>query len=146
VKAKFLRELRDQGEEFITSYSAPLQVVRFGNELLIIALSGEPVVDWAHKFKREFERCVNSDLEAVQEIADTATPASVVHGRRYPLVWVAGYCNDIFDYLPTRRIPVEGGYEGGRANLWNPIPAPVTREAEHLITKSVRDLVQRVSE
>lgn len=146
VKAKFLRELKDQGEEFMTSYSAPLQVVRFGCELLIIALSGEPVVDWAHKFKREFERCANSDLEAVQEIADTATPASAVHGRRYPLVWVAGYCNDIFDYLPTHRIQVEGGYEGGRANLWNPIPAPVTREAEHLITESVRDLVERVSE
>ena len=74
VKAKFLRELKDQDGEFIASYSAPLQVVRFGNELLVIALSGEPVVDWAHKFKREFERCANRNSEVVQETTRHCNP------------------------------------------------------------------------
>jgi hypothetical protein len=52
VKAKFLLDKLDRGEPLIASCEAPIQVVRFGNELLMIALSGEPVVDWAHKFKR----------------------------------------------------------------------------------------------
>ena len=43
VKAKFLLDQLERGEELITSYSAPIQVVRFGNELLLVALSGEPV-------------------------------------------------------------------------------------------------------
>src|SRR5207253_3565318 len=52
VKAQFLLDQLGRGEELITSYAAPIQVVHFGNELLLIALSGEPVIDWAHKFKR----------------------------------------------------------------------------------------------
>ena len=39
VKAKFLLDQLERGEELITSYSAPIQVVRFGSELLLVALS-----------------------------------------------------------------------------------------------------------
>lgn len=126
VKARFLLDQLDRGEELITSYPAPVQVVRFGNELLMVALSGEPVVDWAHKFKREFS-----------QLRFNGTP---------PLVWVAGYCNDMFGYVPTRRVQAEGGYEAGRANLWSWIPAPFTDEVEDRITATVRRLVDRVSE
>ncbi len=118
VKAKFLIAQLERGEELITSYVAPIQVIRFGSELLLVALSGEPVIDWAHKIKQAVE---NS-----------------------PLVWVAGYCNDIFDYLPTRRIQAEGGYEGGRANLWNWIPTPFTEDVEDLITAAVGRLVEQI--
>jgi hypothetical protein len=117
VKARFILEALERGEKLITTYRAPVQVVRFGNKLLMIALSGEPVVDWAHKFKHEFE----------------------------PLVWVAGYCNDMFGYVPTRRVQAEGGYEGGRANLWSSIPAPFTDDVEDRITTAVHRLVERVS-
>jgi hypothetical protein len=51
----------------------------------------------------------------------------------------------MFGYLPTRRVQAEGGYEGGRANLWNSIPAPFTIEVEDRITTAVRSLVERVS-
>src|SRR4029078_3614683 len=47
VKARFLLESLERGEKLITRYSAPIQAVRFGDELLMIALSGEPVIDWA---------------------------------------------------------------------------------------------------
>jgi hypothetical protein len=50
----------------------------------------------------------------------------------------------MFGYLPTRRIQTEGGYEGGRANLWNWIPAPFTVEVENTITDAVTRLVDRV--
>ena len=129
VKAKFLIDQLERGEELITSYIAPIQVVHFGSELLLVALSGEPVIDWAHKFKQgagSRERGVGIDCS------------------RPPLVWVAGYCNDIFDYVPTRRIQAEGGYEGGRANLWNWIPTPFTEDVEDRITAAVGRLVDQV--
>lgn len=125
VKAQFLLNRLERGETLITSYSAPVQVVQFGNEVILVALSGEPVVDWAKKFRRE--------------LADADS------GRPTPLVWVAGYCNDMFGYLPTRRVQMEGGYEGGRANLWSWIPAPFAADVEDRITDSVRRLVERVS-
>jgi hypothetical protein len=59
---------------------------------------------------------------------------------------VAGYCNDMFGYLPTRRVQAEGGYEGGRANLWSWIPAPFTEDVEDRITIAVRRLINRFNE
>ncbi len=135
VKAKFLLERLERGEELIRSYSAPIQVVRFGSELMLIALSGEPVIDWANKFKQEFSG----------RACPLPEPAWPGGSPSYtPLVWVAGYCNDVFDYVPTRRIQAEGGYEGGRANLWNWIPAPFTDDVEDRVTHAVRRLVQLV--
>jgi hypothetical protein len=125
VKARFLLDQLARGEKLITTYPAPIQVARFGNELILIALSGEPVVDWAHKLKRE----------AVHKESGTE--------RGAPLIWVAGYCNDMFGYLPTRRVQTEGGYEGGRANLWSWIPAPFTSDIEDTITEIIDRLVAR---
>jgi hypothetical protein len=130
VKARFLLDAIERGNELITQYSAPVQIVRFGEELILVALSGEPVVDWAIKLKRRF----GSGDDAGGSVA--ALPSR-------PVVWVAGYCHDMFGYLPTRRVQREGGYEGGRANLWSAIPAPFTEDVEDLITDAVRRLVQK---
>jgi neutral ceramidase len=138
VKARFLINQLGRGEELITSYTAPIQVVHFGNELLLVALSGEPVIDWAHKFK---QLPGNREQDVKTSNSDSQFPAP-----SSPLVWVAGYCNDIFDYVPTRRIQAEGGYEGGRANLWNWIPTPFTEDVEDRITDAVRRLVACVNE
>jgi hypothetical protein len=119
-KARFLLDAINRGEQLITEYAAPIQAVRFGDELLLIALSGEPVNDYAHHFKKHF--------------------ASVA-----PQIWVAGYCNDMFGYVPTRRIQLEGGYEGGRANLWSWVPAPFDETVETRIIDAVRRLVAKVS-
>jgi neutral ceramidase len=126
VKAKFLLDQMERGEKFITEYSVPLQVVRLGSELLLIGMSGEPVIDWAHKFKQHYS--------SLQPLAHSPQ-----------LIWVAGYCNDVFDYVPTRRIQAEGGYEGGRANLWNWIPTPFTGDVEDRITDAIHRLVEHVS-
>jgi hypothetical protein len=140
VKAKFLLKQLERGEELITSYTAPIQVVRFGKTLLLVALSGEPVIDWAHKFKQgAIQRAPGNEQEVGTQNSYSQLPAPWS-----PLVWVAGYCNDIFDYVPTRRIQAEGGYEGGRANLWNWIPTPFTEDVEDRITDSVRRLIARV--
>ncbi|NQU21028.1 MAG: neutral/alkaline non-lysosomal ceramidase N-terminal domain-containing protein, partial [Candidatus Nealsonbacteria bacterium] len=70
------------------AYPCPVQVVRFGDDLSLIALSGEVVVDYALLLRKRFE------------------------GQR---IWVAGYCNEVFGYLPSERVLAEGGYEGGVA-------------------------------
>ncbi len=141
VKAKFLLDKLERDEKLIASYSAPIQVVRFGHELLLIALSGEPVVDWAHKLKGEYQQ---GAVYRVQR-EEASAPSSLPPAPCFPSVWVAGYCNDVFDYVPTRRVQAEGGYEGGRANLWNWIPAPFTEDVEDRIATAVHRLVQLVS-
>jgi hypothetical protein len=92
-------------------------VLQFGNELLLIALGGEPVVEFARRFKRDFAG---------------------------PLVWVVGYSNDMFGYLPTVEVQRAGGYEGGRATLWSALPMPVAETTEDRIVEAVDRLVGNV--
>ncbi|MSU66519.1 MAG: hypothetical protein EXS38_10545 [Opitutus sp.] len=94
--------------------ACPVHVLHFGHELLLIALGGEPVVDYARRFKADFAG---------------------------PLVWVAGYTNDMFGYLPTRQLQQEGGYEGGRATLWSALPTPLAETAEARVVEAVHRLV-----
>ena len=61
-----------------------MQVVHFGNELLLVGLAGETVVGYSLRLKRELNG---------------------------PALWVAGYCNDVMGYIPTARQLQEGGYE-----------------------------------
>jgi neutral ceramidase len=42
------------GKPFIRDYPLPLEAWHFGGQQLLITLGGEPVVDWALKFKQEF--------------------------------------------------------------------------------------------
>jgi neutral ceramidase len=117
-KAEFLLAALAENRPLSTTQLCPVQVLRFGNELTLIALGGEPVVDYALQFKREFSG---------------------------PLVWVAGYSNDMFGYVPTLRVQQEGGYEGGRAALWSALPMPVAENTEERVVAAVRRLVANVA-
>ena len=119
TKARYLLDQLDAGNDFPASYPCPLQVVSFGNDLLLIAMSAEPVVQYALDFKKQYG------------------PG---------MVWVAGYCNDMFGYLATREIQEQGGYEGGRATLWSALPGPFTRATEDRVRRAVDELVQKVRE
>ena len=88
-RARSLSALLARGER-PAPFACPVQVVRFGGDLTLVALAGEAVVDYSLRLKREL-----------------AGPAAV---------WVAGYSNDVFGYLPSLRIIREGGYEGVSAN------------------------------
>ena len=120
VKAKYLQDRLSRGETLETVYPGPMQAVRFGDELLMIFMSGEPVIDWSRNFKQMF--------------------ASVA-----PHVWVSGYCNDMYGYIPTLKIQREGGYEGGRANLWSWLPTPWTESVEPTVTAAIQHLVKLVT-
>ena len=114
ARARALQESLRQGERS-APLACPVQVVQFGADLTLVGIGGEAVVDYALRLKREL-----------------AGPAAV---------WVAGYTNDYFGYLGSRRVINEGGYEGGDANtrILNH-PGRFTPEAEDAVIAKVHEL------
>ncbi len=97
-------------------YPYLVQVIRFGDALTMVALSGEVVVDYSLRLKREHP------------------------GER---IWVAGYSNDVFGYVPSRRVLTEGGYEGGGAMLYTSFPGPFAESVEERIVGKVEALLEQ---
>jgi neutral ceramidase len=77
-------------------HAYPVQVIRLGDDVLLVALGMETTVDYALRIKSEF---------------------TLPDG---PAVWVAGYSNDYPGYIPSRRVLLEGGYEATRTGPWDP--------------------------
>jgi hypothetical protein len=79
-------------------------VIQFGSDLTLVALGSEVVVDYSLRLKREL--------------------------AGGPAVWIAGYCNAYFGYIPSNRVLKEGGYE---ADGWKtPIEEPIVAKALQL--------------
>ena len=116
-----LEELEENGR-IQTAYDCfPVQVVQFGEDLTLVAICGEVVVDYALRLKKELSR--GGDHQ----------------------VWVAGYSNHVFGYLPSRRVLTEGGYEGGGAMRYTTFPGPFDESVEQRIIDKVKELVQQSS-
>jgi hypothetical protein len=94
-------------------YSYLIQVARFGNTLLLPALSGEVVVDYSLRLKNEIKG-IN--------------------------VWVAGYSNDVMGYIPSKRVQDEGGYEGGEAIHYSTLPGTWGKDTEEIIIARVKKM------
>jgi neutral ceramidase len=103
------------GQPLSATYPYPVQVWRLGTEVVLVALGGEVVVDYAVRLKAE------------------------LGGER---VWAAGYANDVMAYIPSRRVLAEGGYEGGGAMVYYGQPSVWAPEVEELIVREVRRQVQ----
>ncbi len=116
--AALLEELAKTGR-MRTSYTYPIQAVRFGDDLLFVALAGETVVDFSLRLKRELT------------------------GRS---LWVAGYSNDVFGYVPSRRVLEEGGYEASGAMRYTRLPGPFALNVEEIIIDAVQQLVKELNE
>jgi len=110
-----LDELAQDGK-IRTTYPLPVHVVRFGNDLNLVALAGEVVVDYSLRLKAELGEGP---------------------------VWVAGYSNDVFGYLPSLRVLREGGYEGGDAMRYGTLPGPFAPTVEDLVVGKVKELFER---
>jgi hypothetical protein len=74
----------EAGETLAPHYTAPLALWQFGQDLTLVGISGETVVDY------------------VKLVEKTIGPLDL---------WVAGYANDVFGYLPSAQVLSEGGYE-----------------------------------
>ena len=118
--ARRLLEELDTTGRIGTEYPYLIQGVRLGKELTLVALSGEVVVDYSLRLQREWTR------------PDTS-------------LWVAGYSNDVFGYVPSQRILNEGGYEGGGAMLYTSFPGPFQSDVEERIVGGVKDVWQQLS-
>jgi neutral ceramidase len=85
-RAKQLLARIDAGETLSPTYPYPVQAWSLGKEVEWVFLGGEVVVDYVLRLKTELK----SDR-----------------------LWVSGYSNDVMAYIPSKRVLVEGGYEGG---------------------------------
>jgi len=114
---EMIRELAGPGRRSNT-YPYLVQVVQFGKDLTMVALAGEVVVDYSLRIKSEL-------------------PGSPV--------WVAGYSNDVFGYVPSKRVLQEGGYEARGAVLYyGTTMAPFAPSVEDFIVGKVQELVRQV--
>jgi len=114
--SRMLRKL-EAGEKFASAYPYPIHAWRLGEEMLVIGMGAETVVDYALRFKKEFGEGT----------------------------WVCGYTDDMISYIPSHRVWVEGGYEGG-SNLFE-YGRPAFRWAgdiEDRIARSVHKQVKQV--
>jgi hypothetical protein len=97
----------ERGEPIPTNCDYPIQCWRLG-DLTLIALGGEPMVEYALQLKAELG----------------------------PNTLVLGYSNDILAYIPNERVLREGGYEGATAmRLWGH-PSPWATGIEDRIMSS----------
>src|SRR2546426_3238868 len=82
--AKNALKVLNRGKTLPEHYTAPFALWQFGKDLTLVGYSGEPVVDY---------------------VALTEKSLGPLN------LWVAGYCNDVYGYLPSERVLAEGGYE-----------------------------------
>jgi putative heme-binding domain-containing protein len=104
-RGRMMLEALDQGKT-IDRIDYPIQAVRFGNSLTLVALGGEVVVDYALRLKKEYpnERLI-----------------------------VAGYSNDVMAYIPTRRVLHEGGYEADDSMIYYGQQGPFADDVEERV-------------
>ena len=95
-------------------FAYPVQVVRLGDDLMLVALGTEVVVDYSLRLKREL-----------------AKPEG-------PAIWVAGYSNVYAGYIPSRRVLLEGGYEA-RSRPWKPELEQRIIEKVHALVGQLKD-------
>jgi hypothetical protein len=109
-------DILNSGGQLPTSQPCPVQVWQFGKDLTLVALGGEVVVDYAKRLKRELQ------------------------GAN---VWVAGYSNDVFAYVPSARILLEGGYEADYSTIYYGLPTRFDNRVEEVLIGKVHELVKR---
>jgi hypothetical protein len=109
-----LKELKETGK-IRSTYEYPVQVIKFGSDWTVVTLGGEVVVDYSFRIEKE------------------------LGGGN---VTVAGYSNDVFGYVPSRRVLEEGGYEAGGAMLWGSLPGPFASNVEEKIIGKVMELAK----
>ena len=94
----------------------PVQAIRFAKGPTILGLGGEVVVDYDLRVKREYAG---------------------------PLI-VAGYCNDVMCYLPSKRVLGEGGYEAVDSMIYYGQPGPFAGDVEERVFDEIGKVMKRV--
>jgi neutral ceramidase len=119
-KARYLLAQLEAKKQIELKQRCPLHAVRFGDDLLFLAIGGETVVDYSLLAKKFF-------------------------GDRAKAIWMAGYCDDVFAYLPSLRVLREGGYEGREGILHQLTPTAFTVNVERYVIETLGKLIGDVS-
>jgi neutral ceramidase len=106
----------DAGKK-IDTVEYPVQAIRFGRSLTLVALGGEVVVDYALRVKREH-------------------PGE-------PIV-VVGYSNGVMSYIPSRRVLREGGYEANDSMIYYGLAGPYADDVEDRIFAAIGRVLKQV--
>ncbi len=117
LHAQEMLKILDREGQLPVEYPYPLQVWQFGSDLTFIAMAGEVVVDYDLRLKREL---------GVENL------------------WVAGYSNDVFAYIPSLRVLREGGYEAEGAMIYYGQPSRFAPSVEATIMQKIREMVRTV--
>jgi len=115
--AKAMLQLYDERRPIRRYASYPVQAVSFGRDLLLLALGGEVVVDYALRVKKEY-------------------------GSKG--IIVAGYTNDVMSYIPSLRVLKEGGYEADASMIYYGQPGPYAEDVEERVFATIRQAAKRV--
>jgi neutral ceramidase len=115
--AREMLRLYDEGRPIRRYPLYPVQAVRFGKSLTLVALGGEVVVDYALRLKKEYGA---KDLI------------------------VAGYSNDVMSYIPSLAVLKGGGYEAVDSMIYYGRPGPYNEEVEDRIFTTIHHVMQRV--
>lgn len=94
----------------------PVQVVRLGHDLTFLALSGEVVVDYSLRAKKEFA------------------------GEN---LFVSGYSSEVMCYIPSLRVLKEGGYEPDESMIYYGFPGPFADGVEDSIFRAIRQVMKK---
>ncbi|MDP6445824.1 MAG: hypothetical protein QF805_18655, partial [Pirellulaceae bacterium] len=113
ARAEMFLEQIDAGAPLAQTYPYPIGVWKVGADVKFVTLGGEVVVDFAVRTKRE--------LGGVK-------------------TWVAGYSHDVMAYIPSRRVLLEGGYEGAGAMVYYGLPTKWAITVEDDIMKAIHRL------
>jgi hypothetical protein len=115
-RARKMIDAIDSGHP-VRDVSYPVQAIRFGRDLTLLALGGEVVVDYDLRAKREY-------------------PGE-------PLM-VAGYSNAVMGYIPSERILREGGYEAVDNLIYYGQPGPFAPGVEARVFDAIHQAMKKV--
>ena len=110
VRAAAMLEHPEQSVRF------PIQAIRLDSDLILFALGGEDVVEYALRARREFA-------------------GNVI---------VAGYSNDVMAYIPAKHMLAEGGYEPVDSMAAYGHPGPFTDDVEERVFAGMHRVAERV--
>jgi hypothetical protein len=109
-RARLMLAAYDEGKP-VRQTPYPVQAIRLGEDLTLVALAGEPVVDYVLRAKKEL---------AGENLI------------------VAGYCHDVMGYIPSRRVRQEGGYEAVDNMIYYGQPGPFAETVEETVFAAIR--------
>lgn len=113
-RARLLLQTLESRGAIHATYPYPVQTWRLGGRLCVVILGGEVVVDYSLRLKKELG----------------------------PDLWVMAYANDVMAYIPSARVLMEGGYEGGGAMVYYGLPSAWDRRVEDLIVEETHRQVK----